>query len=113
MDLDIACDDAPKRSYEIVDLTGIRTAHGVGNTNAVDADLIDSLVDREEIYEVGAEGVLGREADFDALRLDKVDDLDGSFGDVGHVLSVRKLAEEGRRSDDNVNAINTCFRGMG
>ena len=40
------------------------------------------------------------------LALDEVDDLDGSLGDVRHVLAMRKLTKERGRSNDDVNTIN-------
>ena len=54
---------------------------------------------------------LGREADLDALALDKLDDLDGGAGDVRHVLAVRELAQEGRGADDDVDAVDTGLDG--
>ncbi len=41
------------------------------------------------------------------LALDKVDDLDGSLGDVGHILAMRELAEEGRSADDDIDTVDT------
>ena len=41
------------------------------------------------------------------FALNEFDDLNGSFGDVGHVLSMRELTKEGRSPDDDINAINT------
>ncbi len=41
--------------------------HSVGNTNTLNAGGIDSLVQREQIDEVGTERVLGRESDLDTL----------------------------------------------
>ena len=42
------------------------------------------------------------------LALDEVDDLNGGLGDVGHVLAVRELAEERRRSNDDIDTVDTC-----
>lgn len=58
VDLDITSDDAAECSNEIVYLARVCAADGVGNTNPVDADLVNSLVDGQQVYEVGAEGVL-------------------------------------------------------
>ena len=58
VDLDIAADDAAERADEVVHLSWVRAPNGVRNTDTVDADLVDGLVDREEVDEVGAEGVL-------------------------------------------------------
>ena len=41
------------------------------------------------------------------LALDELNDLNSGLGDVGHVLSVRELAEEGRRADDDVDTVDT------
>jgi hypothetical protein len=59
MHLDVATNNATERSHQIVNLAGIRTAYGVGNTDAVDSDLVHGLVDREEIHKIGAERVFG------------------------------------------------------
>lgn len=108
--LDVAADDAPQGADEVVNLPRVGASDGVGDTDAVHADLVDGAVDAEEVDEVGPERVLGREADLDALRLDKLDDLDGGLDDVGNVLAVRVLAEEGRGADDDVDSVNTCTR---
>lgn len=42
------------------------------------------------------------------LALHVFNDLDGSLGDVRHILPMRKFTEERRRADDDVNAIHTC-----
>jgi hypothetical protein len=101
----VAGDHTAEGAYKLVNLARVRATDGVGDANAVDANLIDGLVDGEEVDEIGAEGILGREADLDALGLDKIDDLDRALGDVGHVLAVRKFTEEGGRADDDVHAI--------
>lgn len=41
--------------------------HSVGDTNTLNTGGIDSLVKREQIDEIGAERVLGRESDLDTL----------------------------------------------
>ena len=41
------------------------------------------------------------------LALDKVDNLDSGLGNVGHVLSVRKLPKEGRSANDDVDTVDT------
>ena len=58
MDFNVTSDNAPKCPDEIVDLSWVRAAHGVGNTYAVDANLVDGLVDGQKIDEIGTEGVL-------------------------------------------------------
>ena len=105
MYFDVASDNAPEGADELVNLARVCAADSVGDANAIDANLIHRLVDGEEVHEIGAERVLGREADLDALRLDKVDDLDRRFGDIGHVLAMRKFTEEGGSTDDDVYAI--------
>jgi hypothetical protein len=76
--LDIAADDTPQRPHQVVHLTRVRATDSVGDTNSVDANLVDSAVDREEVGELGAERVLGRETDLDTLGLDELDDFDGA-----------------------------------
>ena len=95
MNLDIATDNASECTHEIVYLSWIGTSYCVCDTYAIDTNLVDSLVYRKQVDKIGPEGILGRESDFDALGFDKIDDLDGRLGDVGHVLSMRELAEEG------------------
>lgn len=72
--LDVAADDPPEGADELVDLPRVGASDGVGDTDAVDADLVDGSVEVEEVDEVGAERVLGGETDLDALGLDKLDD---------------------------------------
>lgn len=102
---DIACDDATEGADEVVNLARIRATDGVGDADAVDADLVHRLVDGKEVDEIGAERIFRRESDLDALGLDKVDDLDRALGNIGHVLAMRKFTEEGGCADDNVYAI--------
>jgi len=101
----IACDDAAEGANELINLARIRATDGVGDADAVDANLVHRLVDRKEVDEIRAERIFRRESDLDALGLDKVDDLDRALGDIGHVLPMRKFAEEGRCADDNVHTI--------
>ena len=68
VDLDIATDDATERADEIVHLSWIRATDSVRNTDAIDANLVDSLVDGQEVDQVRAEGVFRREADLNACR---------------------------------------------
>ena len=110
MDLNITSHDATESPHEVIYLSWVGTTDGIRDTYTIDTDLVDGLVDREEVDKVGAEGVLGREANFNVLGLDKVDDLDGSLSDVGHVLDVRKLAEEGGSADDDVDTVDTYDR---
>ncbi len=105
VNFDIAADNAAEGANEFVNLARVCATDGVGDADPVDADLVHGLVDGKEVHEIGAEGVLRREADFDALRLDKVDHLDRGLGDIGHVLAMRKFTEEGGCADDDVDAI--------
>ncbi len=52
VNFNVAADDTAKRSDEVIDLAGIRAPDCVGDTDTVDADLIDGLVDRKEVDEV-------------------------------------------------------------
>lgn len=106
MNLNIAANDASQRSDKIVNLTWVGATDCIGHTDAVDANLVDRLVDGKQVDEVGTEAVFRREADFDALGLDEVDDLNGSLGNVGHVLSMREFAQEGRGSNHDVDTVN-------
>jgi hypothetical protein len=108
---DIASNNTAKGANKLVNLARICATDGIGDADTVDPDLIYRLVDRKEVHKIGPEGVLRREADLDALRLDKVDDLDSGLGDIGHVLAVRKFTEEGRCADDDVHAIYTRLYG--
>lgn len=57
VDLNIALDDAAERADEVINLAGVGAADGVGDTDTIDTDLVDGLVDREEVDQVGAERV--------------------------------------------------------
>jgi hypothetical protein len=111
VNFDVTSNDATEGPHEVVYLARIRATDGICDADAVDANFVHGLVYREEVDEIRAEGILGREADFDALGLDKVDDLDRGLGDVGHVLAMRKFAEEGRCANDNVYTIHTRLDG--
>ena len=63
-------------------------ADGVGDPDAVNpADAVDGAVDVEEIDEVGAEGIFGGEADFEALGFDEGDYLEGGFLVIVYLVS--------------------------
>lgn len=72
--------------------------------NTVNTNLVDGLVDAQKIDEIGAERILGREPDLDAVGLDKLDNLNGGLVDVVHVLAVRVLTEERRGANNDVAA---------
>jgi len=107
VDLNVTRDDSSERPHELVDLTRVGASHSIGDSHPVDTDLIDSLVNREQVDQVRTERIFRRESNLDSLGLDEVDDFDGRFGDIGHILSVGEFTEEGGRSDDDVNTINT------
>lgn len=72
--LDITADDTTKSTDEIVNLTGVGATNSVGNTDAVDADLVDGPVDGQQVDKLGAERVFRREADLNTLGLDELND---------------------------------------
>ena len=57
VNFNVAADNTTQGSDEIVHLAWVGAADGVSNADAVDADLVDGLVDGEEIDEVGTEGI--------------------------------------------------------
>lgn len=63
MRLDVTRDDVSQGADELVDLARSRTAYRVGNTNAVDADPVDCLVERQQVNKVGPERVLAGDCD--------------------------------------------------
>jgi hypothetical protein len=72
--LNVARNNTTERPNELVDLPRVGASDGVGDSDTVDANLVDGPVKVEEIDEVRTERVLRREADLDALGLDEVDD---------------------------------------
>lgn len=52
VDLDVTLDDSTERAHKVIDLAGVGATNGIGNTNTVDTDLVNGLVDGEEINEV-------------------------------------------------------------
>ena len=107
VDLDITTDNTPERPHKLVDLTRVGAPHSVSDSNSVDTNLVNSLVNREQVDQVRTERIFRRESNLDSLGLDKVDNFDGRFGDIGHVLSVREFTQEGGCSDDDVDTIDT------
>ena len=103
--LDVAGDDAAQRLDQIENLARIGDAHRIGDTDTVDADLVHGTVDGEQVDQVAAEAVLGREAHFQPLALDELDHFDGRVDDVGNVLAVRELAQKATRAEDDVDAV--------
>ena len=58
MDLDITAHNPSECTDEIVNLARVGAADGISNTNTVHANAVDSLVDGQEVDEVGPERVL-------------------------------------------------------
>ena len=108
MDLDVTAYDTSEGPHEIVNLTRIGASHSVRNSHSVDTDLVNSLVNREQVDQVRTERIFRRESNLDSLGLDEVDNFDGRFGDISHILAVREFTEERGRPDDDINTINTC-----
>ena len=52
VDLDVTRDDTAESADEVVDLARVRAADGVGDTDTVDTDAVDSLVNREKVNQV-------------------------------------------------------------
>jgi hypothetical protein len=69
MGFNIATNDTPQSTNEIVDLSRGSTADSIRHTHTVDTNPVDSLVERKKVGEIGAEGVFGGEADFDSLAV--------------------------------------------
>ena len=111
----VAADHTAKRADQIVNLTWVCNTDSVGNTNAVDTDLVDGLVNAEQVYQIRPERVFRRKADVDAMRLDKLNHFDSGLGNVGHVLAVRELPQELGCSHDDVDTVDTslnCYPGI-
>ncbi len=66
VNFDVTRHHTTESTDEVVNLAGVGATNSIGDTNTVDTDAVDRLVDGKKIDEVGAEGVLGREADLDA-----------------------------------------------
>jgi hypothetical protein len=107
VDLNVTTDDTPERPHKFVNLTRVGAPDSVGDSHPVDTNLVHGLVNREQVDQVRTERIFRRESNLDSLGLDEVDDFDGRFGDIIHILSMREFTKEGRRSDDDVNTINT------
>lgn len=94
MDFDITSDNASQSPDQFVNLSWVGTSDSIGNTNSVNTDLVDCLVDAQQIDEVATEGIFRRKSDFDVLGLDVVDNFNGSLGDICHVLSMGEFTKE-------------------
>ena len=111
VNFNVAADNTTQCPDQVIHLSGRGTADGICNAYTVDANLVDSLVERKEIDQIGPEGVFAGKADLNALGLDVLDDLDGGLLDIGHVLTMRMFPEEGRGADDNVDAVDAGLDG--
>jgi hypothetical protein len=109
MCLNVARNDTTESSYKVVDLTGRCAANSIGDTNTVNANLVDSAVNGQKVNEVRSERVLGAESDLLALALDKLNDLQRRVLDVCHVFAVAVLAEVRGGTDDDIEAIDTSL----
>ena len=107
VDLNVTTDDASERPHKFIDLARVGASDRIGDSHPVDTNFVDSLVNRKQVDQVRTERIFRRESDLDPLGLDEADDFDGRFGNIGHILSVREFTEEGGRSDDDVNTVNT------
>lgn len=67
MGLDIGADDASEGPHELVHLARTGNTDCIRNPNTVHTNPVNGLVERQEIHEVGPEGILRREADLAAL----------------------------------------------
>lgn len=52
MSLDIAANHTPQGADEVIDLSWAGASDSVGDTNAVNTDLVDGAVNREKIDEI-------------------------------------------------------------
>lgn len=110
MNLNITTDNSSQRPNEIVHLPRVCAANSISNTNSIDTDLVYSLINAQQVDQIGSERIFGRKSDFDSLGFDELDYFDCRLGDVLHVLSVREFTEEGGGSNNNIYAVHTCKR---
>lgn len=108
VNLDVTSNDSSQCPDQLVDLSGVGAADRVSDADSVNANLINGLINGKEVHEVRSERILRGESDFNALGLDELDNLDGSLGDVGHILSVRKFSQERGRANNDVDTVDTC-----
>jgi hypothetical protein len=67
MRLNVASDNTPQSTNQVIHLTWSSTANGISDTNTVDANTVNSLVEGEQVDEVRSERVFGGESNFDSL----------------------------------------------
>ncbi|EEQ40972.1 homocitrate synthase, mitochondrial precursor [Clavispora lusitaniae ATCC 42720] len=96
---------------QVVHSSWVGTSNSVGNTNSVDTNLVDSLVNVQQINNVRTERVFGRETNLNALGLDKLNHLNGRLSNVVHVLAVRISSQESRCANNNINTVHAGLHG--
>lgn len=69
MDLDVTRHHATERADKLIYLPGCGTADGIGNAYPVHTRGVDSLVEGQDINEIGPERILGRETNFASLAV--------------------------------------------
>lgn len=57
MRLDVTADDSSQRPDEVVDLSWVGASNSVGDTDSVDANLVDGSVNRQKVDQLGSERV--------------------------------------------------------
>ena len=57
VNFDVAADDASKGADEVVDLTRVGASNGIGDTDTVNTNAVDGLVDGEKVHQVGSERI--------------------------------------------------------
>ena len=57
VNFDVAADDASKGADKVVDLTRVGASNGIGDTDTVNTNAVDGLVDGEKIHQVGSERI--------------------------------------------------------
>src|SRR2546430_6877075 len=103
--LDIAAHVMAQLHSQRVALPRRRDSDGVGDADAVHAHPIDGCIDLQEITLSRAEAVLAREADLLAVVADEGDHLASVLDDLVDALPVAELAEERRRPEEDVDAV--------
>lgn len=68
--LNIARDNASQGADQVVDLSRRSASDSISDTDAVNADCVNSLVQRQEIDKVGSERVFRRKSNFESLTRD-------------------------------------------
>ena len=106
---DVTAHNTAEGPDQVVDLSWAGASNSIRDTDAVDADLVNCAIDRQQVDQVGSERIFRRESNLLALALDELNNLNGSVLDIGHILAVRVLPEVARGSDDDIEAVYTGF----